>query len=488
MSESNLINRVVFEGNSKVKTDTLTSEVRTRAHGSFNQTVVEQDIARLLEIYKRSGRAAAKVTYRTVELPNGRIDVVFTVEEGDKTGVKEIKFVGNNVYSTGRLVELMETTEMNFLSFLKTSDVYDPDRIASDLELVRRFYLKNGYADFHVISSDAVFDPAQGGYIVTIVVEEGPQYRVSAVDIESHLPDIDPPRCDGDLRIAAGDIYNGDAVEKTVEAMTREIARQGYAFSQVRPRGERNPAAQTVAIGFVVDEGPRVYIERINIRGNTRTRDYVIRREFEIGEGDAYNRVLIDRAERRLNGLGFFKKVRVTNEPGSSLRPRRHQRRCRGAGDRQFRRLGRLFDDAKASSAKSRCRRATSWAAARRCAPRVAGRPACARRRASASPSPISSTSASRPASTSSPRSRTPLTIPTTTRPRSAARCASAFRSPTRSRISPRYSIYITRHLDPERQQPSLQRLSESDPGLHAGLWLYLCAERRPTSASTTTV
>jgi outer membrane protein insertion porin family len=318
VSESNLINRVVFEGNSKVKTETLTSEVRTRAHGSFNKAVIEQDIARLLEIYKRSGRAGAKITYRTVELPNGRIDVVFTVDEGEKTGVKEIKFVGNTVFSTGRLVELMETTEMNFLSFLKTSDVYDPDRIASDLELVRRFYLKNGYADFHVVSSDAVFDPAQGGYIVTIVVEEGPEYRVSTVDIESHLPDIDPQSLRGELRLEAGDVYNGDAVEKTVEALTREIAKKGYAFSQARPRGERNVAARTVAIRFVIDEGPRVYIERINIRGNTRTRDYVIRREFEIGEGDAYNRVLIDRAERRLNGLGFFKKVRITNEPGSS--------------------------------------------------------------------------------------------------------------------------------------------------------------------------
>lgn len=318
VAETNLINRVVFEGNSKVKTETLTSEVRTRAHGSFNKAVIDQDIARLLEIYKRSGRAGAKITFRTVDLPNGRIDVVFTVDEGEKTGVKEIKFVGNAVYSSGRLVELMETTEMNFLSFLKTSDVYDPDRLASDLELVRRFYLKNGYADFHVVSSDAVFDPAQGGYVVNIVVEEGPQYRVSTVDIESHLPDIDPQSLRGDLRIEAGDVYNGDAVEKTVEALTREIAKKGYAFSQARPRGERNPAAQTVGIRFVIDEGPRVYIERINIRGNTRTRDYVIRREFEIGEGDAYNRVLIDRAERRLNGLGFFKKVRITNEPGSS--------------------------------------------------------------------------------------------------------------------------------------------------------------------------
>ncbi len=318
VSESNIINQVAFEGNSKVKTEMLQSEVRTRSRGSFNPEVANADVARLQEIYKRSGRAGAKITYRTVELPNGRIDVVFTIVEGEKTGVKEIKFVGNKVYSTGRLVGLMETTEMNFLSFLKTSDVYDPDRVASDLELVRRFYLKNGYADFHVVSSDAAYDPAQGGYVITIVVEEGPQYRVSSVDVESHLPDIDPSSLRGMLRLSEGDVYNGDAVEKTVEALTREIAKKGYAFTQARPRGERNPANQTVAIRFVLDEGPRVYIERINIRGNTRTRDYVIRREFDIGEGDAYNRVLIDRAERRLNGLGYFKKVKVTNEPGSS--------------------------------------------------------------------------------------------------------------------------------------------------------------------------
>ena len=240
------------------------------------------------------------------------------MEEGSKTGIKEIKFVGNNVYSTRRLVGMMETTEMNFMSFFKSSDVYDPDRIASDLEIIRRFYLKNGYADFRVTSSDAQFDAQQGGYIVTIVIEEGPQYRVSSVDVESHVRDIDGNSLKDELRISAGDIYNGDAVEKTVESLTRAVAKKGYAFTQARPRGERNQAAQTVAIRFLLDEGPRVYIERIVIKGNTRTRDYVIRREFDLGEGDAYNRVLVDRAERRLNGLGYFKKVKVSNEPGSS--------------------------------------------------------------------------------------------------------------------------------------------------------------------------
>lgn len=312
------INRVAFEGNSKVKTDTLQEQVRSRARTPFNPQLAETDVARLAEVYRRSGRAAAKVSYRTVDLPNGRVDLVFTIVEGDKTGVKEIRFIGNEVYSTGRLVGMMETTEMNFLSFLKTSDVYDPDRIAADLELIRRFYLKNGYADFRVISSDVQFDPSVGGYIITITVNEGPQYRVSSVSVESHLPDVDGAALNDLLRLAPGDVYNGDAVEKTVEALTREISKKGYAFTQARPRGQRNPADQTVAIQFLLEEGPRVYIERINIRGNTRTRDYVIRREFDIGEGDAYNRVLIDRAERRLNGLGYFKKVKVTNEPGSA--------------------------------------------------------------------------------------------------------------------------------------------------------------------------
>jgi outer membrane protein insertion porin family len=318
VTENNVINRVAFEGNSKVKTEQLTAEVQSKSHGPYSKAMVDADIERIKDIYRRSGHAAATVTARTVDLPNGKLDVVFTVDEGEKTGVKAINFVGNNVYSSGKLRDLMETTEMNYLSFFKTSDVYDPDRIASDLERIRRFYLKNGYADFHVIGSDAQFDPQQGGYIITITVEEGVQYTVSSVNVESHLPEIDGASLLPLVRLSAGEIYNGDMVEKTVDALTREVGKHGYPFTQVRPRGDRDPATRTVTIAFVLEEGPRVYIERIDVRGNTRTRDYVIRREFEIGEGDAYNRVLIDRAERRLNNLGYFKKVKITNEPGSA--------------------------------------------------------------------------------------------------------------------------------------------------------------------------
>lgn len=312
------INRVAFEGNSKVKGDVLAGELELRTRGQFSPAVAQADVERIREVYRRAGRGAAQVSYRLVDLPNGKVDVVFTINEGDKTGVKEIRFSGNRAFSSGKLVGLMTTTEMNFLSFLKNSDVYDPDRISSDLELIRRYYLKNGYADFRVLSSDARLDVAQGGYIIDVAVEEGPQYRISSVNVNSRLPDVPGDQLMSRVRVAPGDVYNGDAVEKSIEALTREVARKGYAFSQVRPRGDRNPGAQTVAIDFVIEEGPRVYVERINVRGNTRTRDYVIRREFEIGEGDAYNRVLMDRAERRLNNLGYFKKVRVTNEPGSA--------------------------------------------------------------------------------------------------------------------------------------------------------------------------
>jgi outer membrane protein insertion porin family len=318
VTENNIINRVAFEGNSKVKTEQLQTEIKSKSRGPYSPTIVDADIERIKDAYRRAGRAAAKVTARTVDLSNGKLDVVFTIDEGDKTGVKTINFVGNQVYSSGKLRDLMSTTEMNFLSFFKTSDVYDPEAIGKDLELIRRFYLKNGYADFRVVGSDAQFDAAQGGYIITITVEEGVQYTVASVDVESHLANLDGTSLRGAVRVSAGEVYNGDQVEKTVEALGREIAKHGYPFSQVHPRGDRDPNTRTVSIVFVVDEGPRVYVERIVVRGNTRTRDYVVRREFEIAEGDAYNKALVDRAERRLNNLGYFKSVKITNEPGST--------------------------------------------------------------------------------------------------------------------------------------------------------------------------
>ncbi|MBF9232535.1 outer membrane protein assembly factor BamA [Microvirga alba] len=318
VSQQPVINRVVIEGNKRVEKGMIEGDLQLRARTPYNQATVDADVQRILEVYRRSGRGLAQVTPRVVDLPNGRVDVVYTIVEGEKTGVKEIRFVGNSQISSSRLRGLMQTTEMNLLSFLKTSDVYDPDRIAADLELIRRYYLKNGYADFRVISSDVTFDPSGGGYIVTVSLNEGEQYRVGRVNVDSRISEIPAASVEGDVATSAGAVYNADAVEKSLTAITTNVARRGYAFAQVRPVGNRNPATQTIDLAYVIEEGPRVYIERINVRGNTRTRDYVVRREIDLGEGDAYNKVLVDRAERRLNNLGYFKRVRISNEPGSA--------------------------------------------------------------------------------------------------------------------------------------------------------------------------
>ncbi|MFL5191716.1 MAG: outer membrane protein assembly factor BamA, partial [Microvirga sp.] len=313
-----VVNRVVIEGNKRVEKALIEDQLQARARAPYNQAAVDADVQRILEVYRRSGRGLAQVTPRLVDLPNGTVDVVYTINEGDKTGVEEIRFVGNNQVSSSRLRGIMQTTETNLLSFLKSTDVYDPDRLSNDLDLIRRYYLKNGYADYRLVSSDVQFDPNEGGYVITITVDEGEQYRFGSVSVDPRLGGVDAEAIRRGITTSEGSIYNAEAVEKSVQALTSNVGRQGNPFAQVRPVGTRDPSTRTVNLAYVVEEGPRIYIERINVRGNSRTRDYVIRREFELGEGDAYNQVLVDRAERRLNNLGYFKRVRISNEPGSS--------------------------------------------------------------------------------------------------------------------------------------------------------------------------
>lgn len=316
--ENSSINRVTFSGNSKIKTEVLIGEVQSRSRGPFSKGVVDQDLERIRELYRRGGRAAASIDAQIVNQADGRVDVTFVIREGDKTGVKSIVFQGNQSFSNWKLKSVMQTTESNFLSFFKSSDIYDPDRLAADMEQIRRFYLKNGFADFRIVNSSAELDSNSGGYVITVAIEEGARYTVAGASVESRIPDVDTARLQGAVRTRAGQTYNAEDVEKSVDGISREVAQRGYAFAQVRPRGDRDPASKTVKIVYSVEEGPRAYVERIVVRGNTRTRDYVVRREFDLGEGDAYNKAAIDRAERRLRNLGFFKTVKITNEPGSA--------------------------------------------------------------------------------------------------------------------------------------------------------------------------
>ena len=316
--EAPVINQVAFEGNKKAKDEQLKTEVQSKPRGTLSKATVQADVQRIIEIYQHSGRFDVSVDPQIIELPNNRVNLVFVIKEGQKTGVKEINFVGAHAYSAGRLKEVIKTSVSNWLSFLQTTDIYDPDRVEADRDLLRRFYLQHGYADVRIISATGVYDPAKKGFIVTFTIDEGSQYHIGTVDVVSNVHAIDPASLRSKVKFGPGSVYNAVLVEKSVEAMTIEAAKRGYAFANVRPRGDRNFETKTINIAFVVEEGVRAYIERINIRGNTRTRDYVIRREFDIGEGDAYNRALIDRAERRLKNLDYFKTVKITNEPGSA--------------------------------------------------------------------------------------------------------------------------------------------------------------------------
>lgn len=318
VSENQVINRVAFEGNKKIKDDQLGLEVQSKPRGTFSRATVQADTLRIAEVYRRSGRFDVRVEPKIIEQPNNRVDLIFEVTEGGKTGVKSIDFIGNKAFSSYRLRDIIKTRETNILSFLASGDIYDPDRVEADRDLIRRYYLKNGYADVQIVAALTEYDPERKGFLVTFTIEEGEQYRVASVDFQTNVAGLDANYFRSFSRIGAGSVYNAEAVEKSVEEMTIEASRRGYAFAQVRPRGERNTSSRTVSIVFVVEEGSRTYIERINVRGNTRTRDYVIRREFDVAEGDAYNRALIDRAERRLKNLDFFKAVKVTTEPGSS--------------------------------------------------------------------------------------------------------------------------------------------------------------------------
>src|ERR1700759_5186029 len=308
--ENPVIGRVAFEGNKKIKDEQLTAEIQSKPRGTLSRPMVQSDAQRIAEIYRHSGRYDVTVTPEIIEQPNNRVDLIFTITEGAKTGIQSVEFGGNVAYSSYRLRDVIKTRESNLLSFLGGSDTYDPDRIEADRDLIRRYYLKHGFADVQVVAALTEYAPQRKGFMVTFKIEEGQQYRVASVGFQSSIPTLDGNSLRGYSRVSVGSLYDAEALEKSVEEMQIEASRRGYAFAIVHPRGDRNFEQHTVSIVFSVSEGPRTYIERINVRGNTRTRDYVIRREFDISEGDAYNRALVDRAERRLKNLDFFKNVK----------------------------------------------------------------------------------------------------------------------------------------------------------------------------------
>ena len=316
--ENAVVNRIAFEGNDKIKDEQLKLEIQSKERGTFSRPIVQSDVQRIVELYRRTGRYEVGVVPKIIELPNSRVDLVFEITEGGKTGIKSIDFIGNKAYSGYRLKEVIKTTETGILAFLQTGNTYDSDRVEADRELLRRWYLKHGYIDVRVVAARGEYDPGRRGFLIVFQIEEGEQYRVGTVNVQSNVRTLSADVLRPKVRLSTGDVYNGEALEKSVEDMTIESARQGFSFATVRPRSDRDLQNRRVNLVFTIDEGQRLYIERINITGNIRTRDYVIRREFDIGEGDPYNRALVSRAERRLRNLSYFKEVKIVPEPGSA--------------------------------------------------------------------------------------------------------------------------------------------------------------------------
>jgi outer membrane protein insertion porin family len=316
VDEYSIVNQVLFQGNKKIKDAVLSGTVQLKPRGTFSNAQMEADAQAIRDAYSRIGREDATVTTQTVDLGENRVNVVFEINEGGRTKIAKINFVGNNAFSDGRLADVISTKRSGLLSFLFRNDIYGDDRLRSDEEALRRYYFNHGYADFRVISSSGELDAASNEYTVTFTVEEGERYNFGDVSVESTISGVDSQSLNALIESEPGHTYRAKDVEDTIIALTERVAGMGYAFAQVTPRGDRNFEARTISVVYTIDEGPRTYISRIEIRGNARTRDYVIRREFDLSEGDAFNQVLVQRAKRRLEDLDYFERVEISTVPG----------------------------------------------------------------------------------------------------------------------------------------------------------------------------
>ncbi len=316
--ENPVINRIAFEGNRKLEDEELESEVTLRPRVIYTRTKVQQDVKRVLMLYRRSGRFAATVDPKIIQLPQNRVDLVFEISEGNPTAVRNIRFIGNAKFSDSRLRDEIRTKETRWYQFLSADDTYDPDRLTLDRELLRRFYLKKGFADFRVVSGLAELTPDRHDFFITFTVEEGPRYKMGKVGVEVMLKGLEQQDLLDEIGIEEGNWYNFKEIEGTLDDLTNLAGGMGHSFVDIRPRITRNREQQTIDVVYEVNEGPRVFVERIDITGNIRTADSVIRRHFKLVEGDAFNTSKLRRSRQRIQNLNYFETVDVDRLPGSA--------------------------------------------------------------------------------------------------------------------------------------------------------------------------
>jgi outer membrane protein insertion porin family len=318
VDENPLIERVAFEGNKKLTDKQITPMVQSQRGDPLSRPLVQEDVQRLIEAYQRNGHFNASIVPKTIAEKDGRVSLVFAINEGPRTGIKSIAFAGNKAYSANKLKAVVKSGETNFLSFLLDNDFYDPDKVETDRDLLRQFYHAHGYFDMTVVSAAPHFGADKKTLVLTFTVNEGALYHFGKVSVDTTLQGVDVARLKARLLTHAGDVYNGDAVDKTAEDLTLDLAKHGQPFANAHADTERDPARHTIDVSYNIDQGQPAYVERIDIHGNTKTQDNVIRREIEVGEGDAFNRALVDASEKRLKKLGYFKSVKFTKKPGST--------------------------------------------------------------------------------------------------------------------------------------------------------------------------
>ena len=320
VQENPVINRIVLEGNRRIKDDKILPEIKLAPRQMFTRSKVRADVERIIDLYERQGRFAARVEPKIVQLDQNRVDLIFEIYEGDVSKIRQINIIGNEQFSDGRLKKEMFSREAGgILGFLRSNDSYDPDRLAADQQKLRVFYLTQGYADFRVVSALAELTPDRRDFIITYVIEEGPRYRFGTVEAESALRDLPPARVMQIVDVKPGEWFDAKAVEDAVVELQEVAGTLGYAFADIGPNYNRDPQNRVMNITFRIGETQRTYVERIDIQGNTVTRDKVIRREFRLNEGDAFNTVKLKRSQDRVRSLGFFQdELEIKQTEGSA--------------------------------------------------------------------------------------------------------------------------------------------------------------------------
>lgn len=318
IKENPIVNEIAFEGNDRVTDESLMSEIQMRPRQIYSRAKVQSDVSRIYQIYQRSGRFATVVDPKIIELDQNRVNLVFEIDESKVTKVKSVRFVGNQRFSDDTLRSVVATRESRWYNFLASNDQYDEDRLSFDQEQLRKYYLNNGYADIQVVGAQAEMSPEGDAFFITFTVDEGERYKIGRTEIQSFVRDLDGNQLADDVGFRAGDWYSAEAIETAIDDMTTALGNSQYAFVSVRPEVSRNTEERTIDVVFQVNETPRVFVERIDIHGNARTQDKVIRREMLLVEGDPLNKSLLAKSEKNIRDLGFFEKVTMRTVPGSA--------------------------------------------------------------------------------------------------------------------------------------------------------------------------